>query len=305
MGNSEVQIGSLLETGDLKPSNQDNVLYIYDRINKHDVGLFVVADGMGGLAFGEEVSNLVVTFFNRWWHETLYHFVNRRDSDFNKINWILEEAVVQVNNLAVGFSKQVDQKAGSTLSLLLIVGNRYFIKNVGDSRIYIIRNNEKTQLTKDQSLVAQMVRNGEITEEEAKNHRQRNVLTMCLGVFEEVRTFSAEGIVKPGDVFLLCSDGFYNYVDEEEIVPIINNDNYKDLNQKALLLRSKIPAGNAKDNVSILLVSMGKKKPFMSQWLIITAIIIIMMAVIFMGVDYYLDSKYLQYLTDLVEALWK
>lgn len=259
MRKNNVQCGILLEIGDVKQINQDSVWSKFKVINKYNVGLFIVADGMGGHAYGEEVSNLAVTFFKRWWNEILEPYVYSNYFKFNKLNQMLEAAIVELNNMVINFSRQVNKKAGSTLSVLLVIDDTYFIKNVGDSRIYLIRKNKKIQLTQDQSLVAQMVRDKEITEEQAKQHSQKNILTMCLGVFEEIKTFSGGGKISPGDVFMLCSDGLYNYVDESEILPIIKDPCYLDFNQKAALIRSKIPKGSARDNISIILVKLGSE----------------------------------------------
>ena len=279
MRKNDVQIGVLLEIGDVKQINQDSILSKFEKINKYNVGLFIVADGMGGHAYGEEISNLVVTFFKRWWNEILEPFMYSNYFEFNKLNQMLEAAIVELNNRALNFSRQVNKRAGSTLSLLLLIGDKYFIKNLGDSRIYLIRKNMKKQLTQDQSLVAQMVRDKEITEEQARQHNQKNVLTMCLGVFEEIKTFSGEGKISPGDVFMLCSDGLYNYIDESEILPIINDPSDLDFNQKAALIRSKIPKGSAGDNISIILIKLGPEKSYF--------------------------YNYLKYLKELAGSIWK
>lgn len=305
MREKEIRIGVLSEVGDVKPTNQDCVLFKYDQIDGNNVGLFIVADGMGGLAHGEEVSGLVVTFFNHWWGEELMPFLsNCRDIRANAVDNILNMAIVQLNKLAVDFSRQIDKKSGSTISLLLVLGDEYFIKNIGDSRIYLIRNNKKIQLTEDQSLVADMVRNNRITEAEARQHVRKNVLTMCLGVFEDVKVFSNQGQVKRGDIFLLCCDGFYNYVSEEDIIPILNDSKTSDFNQKAVLLRRKIPQGGAKDNVSIILVQFGRVSKVMKRILsvITTSIIITLSYFIF---NYLGESNYIKYLFGLVRSAWK
>lgn len=304
MESNKFQVGVLLDIGDIKPTNQDSVLYRVEKINKYEVGLFVIADGMGGLAYGEEISNLVVTYLNRWWDEKLYPSVNYRDFQPDQVNQMLEAAVVEINVQAVNFSKQVDKKAGSTLSLLLVIGKRYFIKNVGDSRIYVIRKNERVQLTQDQSLVAQLLRNGEINQEEARNHKQKNVLTMCLGVFDEVKIFSAQGKVNSGDIFLLCSDGFYNYVAESAIIPIINSKDYKDFNQKAQLLRNAIPEGNARDNVSIILAGISKDSNIINRVITLIIIIAVVCGLWFLS-DIFNNGSYLNFIVDLVNSLWR
>lgn len=305
MKTSEASIGLLSDVGDAKQTNQDSVLSKYERVAKRDVGLFIVADGMGGLAYGEEVSNLIVTFFNHWFSEHLLPYVRGKKS-FNSsdINKMLDNAITEVNNMALSFSKQVNQKLGSTLSLLLVIGDKYFIKNVGDSRIYIVRKNKKIQLTQDQSLVADMVRNKKITEAEARSHVKKNVLTMCIGVFNDVKVFSNQGKVKKGDVFLLCCDGFYNFASEENVVPIIRDSKVEGYNQKVALLRNLIPAGGAGDNVSIILVQLKKESRALKS-IIVAVMILLTIGIVIYGFEYLRNDNYVKYLIELVKSIWK
>ena len=173
-----IEVSSHTDIGDVKQTNQDCIFTKSDIINGHLVGLFIVADGCGGLSYGEEISNLVVTHFSRVWNHELKVLLANRKIKQNDIEELLENAIRDINGGALAFSRQVESKVGSTVSLLLTIDNQYYIKNIGDSRIYLLRGKKILQLTEDQSLVADMIRNGEITKEEAKNFKKKNVLTM-------------------------------------------------------------------------------------------------------------------------------
>jgi len=267
-----IEISSHTDIGDVKQTNQDCIFSKSDIIGNHSVGLFIVADGCGGLSYGEEISNLVVTHFSRVWNHELKSLLQHHIVKAHDVDELLEKAIRDINAGALTFSHQVDSKVGSTVSLLLTIDNRFYIKNVGDSRIYLLRDKSITQLTEDQSLVADMIRNGEITREEAKNFKKKNVLTMCIGVFDEIRTYSKSGKIKAGDKFLLCCDGVHNHISPEKMIEIVKNKK-SPFEGKAEEVRNAIEPGMANDNVSTVICRFTKmkKKP---SWKWILAIVI-------------------------------
>lgn len=262
-----IKISSHTDIGDVKKTNQDCIFSKNDVINGHSVGLFIVADGCGGLAYGEEISNLVVTHFSRVLNHELKELLQHNIINANAVDELLEKAIRDINDGALAFSHQVDSKVGSTVSLLLTIDNRFYIKNVGDSRIYLLRGKHIKQLTEDQSLVADMVRNGELTIEEAKTFKKKNILTMCIGVFEEIKTYSKNGKIKNNDTFVLCCDGLHNHVSSEKMVQIINNKNIS-FENKAEEMRMSIESGIANDNVSAIICKFSKAKNPRAKWLI-------------------------------------
>lgn len=245
------------DVGDKKETNQDSIFSKFDTVNGHSVGLFIVADGCGGLAYGEEISNLVVTYFSRVWSNELKMLLYQKIIVSNDIDDLLENAIMEINNSAKSFGSQVNSKVGSTLSLLLIIDKRYYIKNIGDSRVYLVRKNKIIKLTEDQSLVADMIRNGELTKEEAKTFKRKNVLTMCIGIFDTVYTYSKNGKLKKNDKFLICCDGVHNCVDEPDMLRIVKQKNESN---KAENIRNAIPKGKANDNVSSIVVSINETR---------------------------------------------
>jgi len=192
------------------------------------------------------------------------------------VDELLEKAIRDINAGALTFSHQVESKVGSTVSLLLTIDNRFYIKNVGDSRIYLLRDRNIRQLTEDQSLVADMIRNGELTKEEAKNFKKKNVLTMCIGVFDEIKTYSKSGKIKSKDIFLLCCDGLHNHVSPEKMVEIVKNKKTP-LVDTALKLRNCIEKGQANDNVSTIVCRFAKmKKSHKKRWVILLVIVLLL-----------------------------
>jgi protein phosphatase len=251
----DILVEEYTDAGDVRDINQDSIFSVTKYTGQKSAGLFVVADGCGGLFFGEEASKLVVTHFNMLWDTKLEKFVETCSSiSDDMIFEVLENAIVEINNISINFGNLTNNKVGTTLSILFVVEDKYYIKNVGDSRIYLARKGKAEQLTEDQSLIADMVRNKEMTLEEAKNFSKKNVLTMCIGVFDEIKTYTKTGRIKSGDLFLLCSDGLYNYVPENLFYKLMSGDNKGSMADMARLLRDSIPKGSARDNVSFILI---------------------------------------------------
>lgn len=250
----EAFTGKLCEIGDKKPTNQDCIFTKNTKINGKQAGLFLVADGVGGLSSGDVISNMIALYFKRWLES-----IEKLGLDEKQVSEKLDEIIHIINQKAFEYSQSVGQRMGSTIALLFFIGNRYYIKNIGDSRIYLHdRKKGLNQLSYDHSFVAELVRNGEISEMEAKVHPKRNILLSCIGVQPEVKCFSMTGNLCKGDLFLLCSDGFYNYAQMDKVLLVLN-DNRFPLEEKISYLRRCIPHGNAKDNVSIILVSFKKR----------------------------------------------
>lgn len=251
---------SISDAGDRRQVNQDSLFCASGIVGGVRAGLFVVADGMGGLSYGETVSRYITDQFARWWREDLPSAAETHQADGESLNELLEQEVWDVNNRVNEFCSQNGEKSGSTLSLLLIYGGAYFIKNVGDSRVYLMRRRELTRLTEDQSLVAQMVREGVLQQAEAAACEKKNVLTMCIGVASSVKIFTSEGRAKKDDIFLLCSDGLHHCLTDEQIRDGLLDG--KNCGDQAERLRRLIPDGAAGDNVTAIVVNCGKKALF-------------------------------------------
>lgn len=252
-------VSGCCEVGDHRSVNQDNILilqktFIHSAFERSTAGLFLVADGCGGLTHGEKVSGMIAEKFQRFWEMEMEPLLFpqrqiRRRIPAAVLNWL-----EQINGEAYNFGQEMKESVGSTLALLLTVNHDYFLFNVGDSRVYLKRRGLLRQLSEDQTQVADMLRNHEITPEEAEDYPGRNVLTMCVGFFEQMHVFCAQGKLYRGDVFLLCSDGLYNHLPEGEDLSRLIPDRISP--DSAKQLRNRIEPGMAKDNVSVILAEL-------------------------------------------------
>lgn len=239
--------------GDIRTENQDSVLCRSGRIGTHTAGLFLVADGCGGMENGAQISGLIAEGFDRLWNGKLSRLLSERRVTAEQINQILDDELERMNAQAIKLCTDAGSKGGSTVSLLLIVDTKYYIKNIGDSRIYRVRHKIR-QLTQDQTVTADMVRNGELTAEQAVHHKKRHILSMCIGYFERLRIFSAAGRICRNDHYIVCCDGFYNCIDDRDLTRFLRRCGSGSFENAAAQLRGTIPQGAAKDNVSVILV---------------------------------------------------
>ena len=178
--------------------------------------LLVVADGMGGHAAGEVASQLAV--------DTLYqHYYDEDDVPLPPAIR-LERAVTEANLSVYEQAVRIDAQSGmgTTLVAAVIHEGRVLIANVGDSRAYLIRDGEATQITNDHSWVAEQVKLGTITEDQAENHAYRNLVTRCLGHRPGMQVDIFEHRLRAGDTVLLCSDGLSNQVSDAELASVLS-----------------------------------------------------------------------------------
>lgn len=181
--------------------------------------LFAVADGMGGHAAGEVASQLAIN--------TLFSEYYRDDQQLAPLNVRLEQAIA-VANRAVYEQSLIHQSQtgmGTTLVAVVVHEDWLIVASVGDSRAYLIRSGEPRQITRDHSWVAEQVQAGMLTEEEARNHIYRSVVTRCIGHHQDVQIDTFELLLDPGDIVLLCSDGLSGQVSDKEMTQILTREN--------------------------------------------------------------------------------
>lgn len=249
-------IGKLSDIGYVKKSNQDRILIKIGEDQLGEFGLFVVADGMGGLASGDKASQIAIMEFKNWWQNELSIFLkDNGTSSINVIDKELSKLVFKINKRIIEFGRIKSCKLGTTLSMLFIYRDKYIIKHVGDSRIYKI-NEDMIRLTEDHSWVADQIRQGILSQKDAVNHPKRHVLLQCIGVKDTLDIFHGKGEVSEKDIFLLCSDGFYNLLMENEILDVIkiNKEDEEDIQNKVERLMKKVKARGAVDNASAILI---------------------------------------------------
>jgi PPM family protein phosphatase len=211
-----------------------------------DPPLFVVADGMGGAQAGEVASRLAAAAFRE------YHEADDLDAERRV------EAIIQEANRRI-FERARDDTAvsgmGTTVTAALVHGDGVAIGHVGDSRAYLVRDSQLEQLTQDHSLVADLMRSGRLSPEEADTHPQRSVITRALGTDPEVDVDTFTVKARPDDVFLICSDGLTTMVGDEEILGLFRDGGNLDAVAKALVKAANRHGGD--DNVTVVLFSVG------------------------------------------------
>lgn len=250
--------GAITDRGDVRTENQDSILLMEGEVADQPAALYLVADGMGGLSYGAQVSRYITEQFRRWWQEDFPQLIHAGMEGEEEIRELLEQEIWDINQAVLDFKNRMQCRSGSTLSLLLLYKDRYYIENIGDSRVYLARGGKMEQLTSDQSLAARMVRECLMTEEEAQHSRTQHVLTMCIGMFPVPQSGYVSGKLLPGDCFLLCSDGFYHPLELGRLHHVLTD---RDLTagEKVDCLRRRIGPGSAKDNVSAIVVDVAGK----------------------------------------------
>jgi serine/threonine protein phosphatase PrpC len=203
-----IQSASLTHEGKVRTRNEDSYC-----VRDAD-GLWAVADGMGGHEGGEWASGRIVDELGRI----------AMDEGFEAACDAAAAAVGAANEAILAEARERGKQMGSTVVLLIVDGTRYAILWVGDSRAYLLRDSSLTQLSRDHSQVQEMVDRGLMTAEQAIGHPMGHILSRAVGVREEVVVDKVVGEVRPGDVFLLCSDGLYGYVDESDIDGLLSRE---------------------------------------------------------------------------------
>ncbi len=236
--------GTVTDRGDVRQENQDSIFLAQESVNGCPAAVFGVADGMGGLSYGAQVSQYIASQVLRWWKEEFLPMVRDGMESEDDIRELLEQAVWDMNQDVYRFRKALECRSGSTLSLAVLMGKRFYIANVGDSRVYLYREGRLSRLTRDQS-VAEM---RGLSEEESKRQGVQNKLTMCIGMFQIPQSIFCSGILKDGDCLLACSDGLYGPLGDDGIGAVLGAG--ADVSGKVAELRRQIGPGMARDNVS-------------------------------------------------------
>ena len=196
------------DVGMIRSGNEDNFFADANPAR----GIFIVADGMGGHAAGEVASEMAVQIVAR-------ELNGISDLHASETEDRVMQALLRANHAIYERTiAEVDKQGmGTTVSALLLAGRRYLIGQVGDSRIYLVRDGALRQLTKDHSYVQEQVDAGYLTPEQARYHPYSNVITRCVGASDEVEPDTFAGEVKAGDLFLVASDGLTGMVDDRRL----------------------------------------------------------------------------------------
>lgn len=232
------------DVGQQRQNNQD---YVGFYTNKNGAQFAIVADGMGGHLGGDVASEMAVSHIG-------YEFERTDDTDIESmVKWLIFE-LQKENKHILAKANQYDDLfgMGTTLVAVLISGANYLVANIGDSRVYRFRNNELRQLTEDHSLVNELVKQGELTEEAAKHHPQKNIITRTLGVSQDVDADVTIYEFEPDDYLLLCTDGLTNMVDDEQIKTTLMAPT--SLEEKCAALIQQANDAGGLDNITALIL---------------------------------------------------
>lgn len=208
------------DVGIKKKTNQDSVLALEAQTEIGQVLLAVMCDGMGGLAKGEVASAALVNAFRNWFINELPRLICM-GLDQQAVFTAFGNIAFEMNARISTYGMNIGVSLGTTVVAMLIVGNRYYIMNIGDSRAYRMSDNIY-QLTKDQTFVQRELDLGRMTPEEARVSPQRNVLLQCIGASDIIKPDFYTEEVNPGECFLLCCDGFRHVVTPEEFYARMN-----------------------------------------------------------------------------------
>ncbi len=240
---------SITDVGQKRTVNQDFVFTSETPVGNLP-NLFVVADGMGGHKAGDFASSYAV--------EVLLSTI-REDENSNPVK-IIRAAIETANTqlLREASDNEAMSGMGTTMVLVTIVGHYAYVANVGDSRLYLIDENKISQITKDHSLVEEMVRMGEISRDDARNHPDKNIITRALGAGRDVDVDFFDVRLTPGDILLLCSDGLSNMVPDEDIRQVILTS--ETLEEAGRRLVSMANDNGGRDNIAVVLVEPETKE---------------------------------------------
>lgn len=236
-----MRIYAMTDVGRRREINQDYV-YATDKPIGPFPNLLVVADGMGGHKAGDFASKYTVEVVKR-------ELVVSKE---NKPEEILKKIIETANRKLIEAASQ-DVKLegmGTTLVIATVIGNTLHFANVGDSRLYLVNEGIK-QLSKDHSLVEEMVRLGGIKAEEAKNHPDKNIITRAMGVKSEVEADFYEYRVKRGDVILMCTDGLSNMVEDEDMFGLVKGA--RDIVEAVHTLIDRANSNGGRDNIGVVM----------------------------------------------------
>lgn len=243
------------DVGLKREKNEDSILV------DDDASIYIVADGMGGHLGGEFASRLAVETVRDIFHKF------REDPETTQTEFseeVIRDIGARLKYAISKASNRVYEEAGRNVNLagmgttmvgLVIDDGKAYIGHVGDSRAYLLQDNEIIQLTEDHSLVAEQIRAGFITEEGAKYHRLKNIITRSVGFQKDVEADILVRDLEDGDTFLLCSDGLSNMLEDESLLSLVRKS--KNLQTACKRLVDEANKSGGEDNISVILVKIG------------------------------------------------
>jgi protein phosphatase len=257
----EVRSGRRTDVGRLRTLNEDSVLALelvrIVQSQPEPLGLYAVADGMGGHAAGEVASSTIV---NTMAQRAVGDLANGLLAAVDPVDYLawLQGLVEAANRALFDMRQQAGTDMGSTLVAMVVDGAQAYVAHVGDSRAYLINASGIHRLTEDHSLVERLVATGQITAEQARTHEQRNVIYRTMGDKARVEVETAAHPVAPGDLLLLCSDGLSGMVDDPTLLSLIRAAPSLPAACEAMVAAANAAGGT--DNISAVLIEVASTK---------------------------------------------
>jgi protein phosphatase len=240
-----IKFSSGTDKGRVRERNEDNHI-VYDCSGGK---VFAVADGMGGMDFGDVASLTAMECIKQELSEC-----EEKQFDKNDAKKLFTRIFNLINNEIIKkcIEKESVTGMGTTLSMCLVTEDKLLTAHMGDSRIYIIREGKAVQVTKDHSYVEELIDSGRITREQAKIHPNRNIITRALGLDRDIEVDTDSFDLLKGDYVLLCSDGLTNAVEDEEIALLAGKSTDTDDTVKKLIDLANDRGG--RDNITVQLI---------------------------------------------------
>lgn len=241
------------DIGIKRKSNQDSLGLLKAETDYGEVLFAIICDGMGGHQSGELASKICIKKFAKWF-KVKFPSILYSGKDFNMIKRDWKQLISECNSLLVDYGKKNGIEMGSTLTAFLFIEDKYLAVHVGDSRGYLV-NESVQQITRDHSFLAQEVAKGNITQEEAKKDKRGNLLLECVGITKSINMDFYTGEVIPRSSFLLCTDGFWHRIEDEELLRYLSGNQMKDNKMMRMHLNylvETVKNRDEKDNISVI-----------------------------------------------------
>lgn len=246
------------DIGICRKVNQDACCVRMMKSDGCSIVLAAVCDGVGGLQEGDYASKSTIQSLNNWFDYTICRNLQGKNPEQLEgyVCEEMEQCIQTQNRLIYEYAQEKGIKTGTTLTLLMIIDHKYIIAQIGDSRAYRL-DHELQQLTEDQSVVAQEIKAGRLSQKEARYDKRRNMILQCIGASMHLRVDYKSGNVHSKDIFFLCSDGFVHELEDEEICELFNPDllvNPSFIKKSLIDAVSLVKKRGEKDNITVVLV---------------------------------------------------
>ncbi|MBU5317214.1 serine/threonine-protein phosphatase [Clostridium bornimense] len=259
METERIEVVVKSDKGVIKQINEDNFIIKVGQIDGKDFGLFALCDGLGGLEKGEVASKKMVSALEVWWHSRIGIFLGNNVED-KSLLIELRNVLIKVNKELFDYGKENNIRLGTTASILLILKGKFYICHIGDSRIYVINESVK-KLTEDHTYYNQLLKEGNI---EKSKTVKRSILTQCVGVGDNIKPNFFVGKLSKKATFVLCSDGFYNKMKDEDFIEMKNDlyegSDYGYMGEVCASFIEKIKARGEKDNISVIAIKYSRNR---------------------------------------------